>query len=411
MANGFNATNFGAALKRRYSKDFVETMVYQGKPLFALMKKMEDMGGESFSQPVLFEDPTSRSATFSTAQTQSTSAYSRAKVFAVTRVEDFGVVTVKGQHIKASKGHENAFFDFVTTAIDGIMRATARSAAIGLYRKGWGAIGQVSSPTASTTLTLTNRQDIVNFAVGMKVQYSASEDSAALLDSGEEQTVVSVDRNAGTMVMSAVVTGIASIADGAYIFASGDREDSATPTRLKIAGLEDWCPQTAPTSTSFFGVDRTTDTRLGGCRYDGSGVPIEEALIEGGIRCQAEGGQPDHVFMNPTKFGDLVKSLGSKVQFVDLKAGTAGIGFRALELHTSIGTLKIVPDRDCPVNRAFMLQMDTWMLGSLGSVPQILNHDGLESLRQASDDGIEIRVGYYGNAIGKAPGWNCNIKL
>lgn len=411
MASGFDMTSYASALKKRYARDFVESMAYKDKPLLALMKKNEEFGGEKWVQPVMYEDVQSRSASFVQAQTLSATEESKIKAFEVTRVKDYGVITIDGELIEASKGHEDAFWRTTTQKIDSIMRATSLSAAISLYRTGFGAIGRISGAAgASTTLTLTDPQDIVNFAEGQVLVGSATEGGGVLLNSGASVTVATVNRNAGTMTVSANVNTVW-VSDGDYIFVKGDREDAASPTRKKIAGLEDWCPQTAPSSTAFFGVNRTADTRLGGCRWDGTSPlqTIEEALIDGAILVQREGGSPDHCFMNPKKFGDLIKSLGSKVSYVDLTVGK--IGFRALELFTPAGTIKVVPDRFCPVNRAFLLQMDTWFLGSLGMLPRILKHDGLESLRQASDDGIEIRVGYYGNLVCKAPGWNCNIKI
>lgn len=408
MAIGFSITNFTKALKERYSDDFIDSMAYRDKPLLALVKKFEDFGGKDWVQPVLYSDPVSANSQFATAQTLAATEYSRIAQFVVTRVKDYGVIRIDGELIEASKKDEDAFFRTTTQKLDGIMNEVSRRAAVALYRKGFGAIGQASSPGASTTLTLTNAQDIVNFAVGQVLVFSSAEGTAVLR--AGTLTVSGVNRSAGTLTCTAnVSTGITSPSDGDYIFISGDREDSATPTRRMIAGLEDWCPNTAPASTAFFGLDRTTDTRLGGCRLDGTSMPLEEALVEGAMLLTREGGVPDYVLMNPSRYGDLVKALGTKVNYVDVKTGT--VGFRALELFTPAGTVKILPDRFCPVNRAFMLQLDTWMLGSLGKVPRILNHDGLESLRISDDDGIEIRVGYYGNLICKAPGWNCNIKV
>ncbi len=413
MASGFDLTSFANALKSRYAKSFVESMAYKDKPLMAMLTKNEDFGGDKWVQPVMYEDVQSRSALFSQAQTLSTTEESKVAKFEVTRVKDYGVITIDGELIEASKGDQDAFFRGVTTKIDSIMRATSLSAAISTYRKGWGSIGTVSAPGASTTLTLVNKQDAVNFAEGQQIQFAASEDADAFRDSAEALTVTGVNRTAGTLAVSANVTTIASIATGDHIFVKGDRQDSSTPTRRKIAGLEDWCPQTAPTSTTFFGVNRTTDTRLGGCRLDATSpvLNLEEALIEGSILVQREGGVPDVAFMNPQKVGDLTKLLGSKVagNMEDLKVGS--LGFRALNVQTPAGTIKVIGDRFCPVDQVFMLQMDTWFMGSLGPMPRILKHDGNESLRQASDDGIEIRVGYYANLVCKAPGWNCNIKV
>jgi hypothetical protein len=411
MSSGFDTTTFANALKIRYSPDYVESMAYKDAPFFAMLKKNEDFGGLQWDQPILYEDVQARSASFSQAQTLSTSLAASIKKFSVTRVSDYGIATVGGELILASKNDQSTFWRSVTTQIDSIMRATTISAKISLYRKGWGAIGTVSSPTASTTLTLTNPTDVVNFAKDQVIVFSSSESAAVLRASGASLTVNGVNRSAGTLTVSANVTTITSIADGDSIFIKGDREDSATPTRRKIAGLEDWCPQTAPTSTTFFGVDRTVDTRLGGCRLDSTSpvLNLEEALIDGATLVNREGGNPDYAFMNPKKVGDLIKLLGSKVQYVDVNVGK--IGFRALEVHLPTGTIKVIGDRFCPVDRAFLLQMDTWFLGSLGGLPRILDHDGRQSVRQSSDDGIEIRVGYYGNLVCKAPGWNCNIKI
>lgn len=408
MASGFDMTSFAAALKLRYATDFVESMAYKDKPLLALLKKNTSMGGEKWVQPVMYEDVQSRSALFSQAQTLSTSEESKVTKFEVTRVKDYGVITIDGELIEASKNDQDAFWKGVTSKIDSIMRATSQSAAISLYRKGYGAIGQVASVGASTTLTLLNAQDVVNFAIGQVLVGADNEDSGTLLNAGASVTVTAVNRTAGTLTVSGNTNTVWDSAND-FIFVKGDRESAATPTRRKIAGLEDWCPFTAPSSTAFFGVDRTADTRLGGCRLDGTTMGIEEALIEGGILVTREGGSPDVAFMNPKKYGDLIKSLGSKVNYVDVTTGK--IGFKAIQLHTPTGTIDVVADRFCPVDRCFLLQKDTWFLGSLGQVPRILNHDGLESLRQSSDDGIEIRVGYYANLVCKAPGWNINIKI
>jgi hypothetical protein len=116
------------------------------------------------------------------------------------------------------------------------------------------------------------------------------------------------------------------------------------------------------------------------------------------------------VFISYSKFSDLVNSLGSKVQFIDVK--TAGVGFQGLKLYGPAGELKVIPDRNCPSNRAFILQLDTWKLISLGPVPQILDYDGSGMwVRQASDDGVEIRAGAYLNLACSNPYANVNVQL
>jgi hypothetical protein len=410
-------TSFAAALKSHYTKDRVQNMVYKNNPLLGMLPKMEDMGGDYFVQPVVYGNPQSRSATFTTAQTNAASMSSSQIRFLVTRVKDYGVVTIDGETIEASKGNAHAFFEAKTHEIDGIMNQTSRSLATALYRDGWGWVGRISDTIgAATTITLGTSTGgltpdaVANFEKGMKVVFSASAAGDTLRDSGATLTVSAVNRSAGTLTMSANLNTISGLAQNDYIFLEGDRQNSATPTRLKVAGLEAWCPESAPTSTAFFGVDRSVDSRLGGTRFDGSAMPIEEALIEGAILLGREGGTPDCCMMNHKNFGNLLKSLGTKVQYTEV-GSKAGISWKAIELHTPAGTVKVVPDQNCPNDVAWMLQLNTWKLGSLGGVPRILNYDGLEALRQSTADGVEVRVGYYANLICNAPGWNGRIKL
>jgi hypothetical protein len=179
-----------------------------------------------------------------------------------------------------------------------------------------------------------------------------------------------------------------------------------------VSGLAAWLPATAPTSgDNFFSVDRSKDvTRLAGIRFDGSALPIEEALVAAASRVAREGGKPDHAMLNYSKYSDLEKALGSKVQYVDLKA-TAEVGFRGMLINGPRGPIKVVPDQNCPANRCYMLQMDVWKLYSLGKAPKILDADGLKMLRETGADAVEVRVGYYAQIGCRAPGWNATIAL
>jgi hypothetical protein len=150
-------------------------------------------------------------------------------------------------------------------------------------------------------------------------------------------TVVAVNRDSGVVTMSGNLSaGIATIAQNDFVFAKGDYD-------AKVKGLQAWLPPTAPTSgDNFFSVDRSADvTRLAGIRFDGSAMPIEEALISAASRVAREGGKPTHCFMNYSDYADLEKALGSKVQYIDLKA-TADVGFRGILINGPRGPIKVM---------------------------------------------------------------------
>jgi hypothetical protein len=402
-------TTFAAGLKTVYTRQRIETMTYRNNPFLAMVRKMENMTGDGYKVPVVYGAPQSRSATFSTAQTLSSSKSIGIKAFTVTRVRDYGVVQIDHETMLASKDNPGAFMQARVAEIDGAINAVTQSLATACYRSGQGAIGQVNATAASTTLTLKNAEDIVNFEPGMVLDIGATETAAVRTAQTSPAPIVNaVNRSAGTITLNQTQTAAwSAIAADDYIFVKGDHSDSGTIT--KVAGMEAWCPASAPASTAFYGVDRTTDSRLGGLRLDGSSYTVEEALVKASVTAAKEGATPDHVFISYAKFADLVNSLGAKAMYADLKVGE--IGFQALRLYAPGGELKIVPDRNCPSNRAFVTQLDTWELGSIGQAVGILNYEGLEGARVYNADSLEVRVGFYGNLICRAPGWTVNVQL
>lgn len=396
-------TSFAAALKQHYTSDRVENMVYRDNPLLALMPKYEQFGGENLKLPIKYGIPQGRSATFATAQANKTNT--QFKAFLLTRSKDYSLASIDNETIEASKGNANAFMEAATTEIDGAIESVTRALAIDLYGSGSGSRGQVSANATGTSLTLKSIEDVTNFEVGMEIQVSTA-DGGGALKSGNV-TVVGVDRDSGVLTVDslAAIDGGSGVAADDYIFQQGDYD-------LKIKGLRAWLPSSAPTGgDSFFGVDRSADaTRLGGIRYDGSAQPIEEALIDAASRVAREGGRPDYCMMSYSKFSELEKALGSKVQYVDAHVN-AEIGFRGIMIHGPRGPIRCVPDQNCPADRAFMLSLTHWKLYSLGKCPKILDSDGLKMLRESSADAVEVRVGYYAQVGCRAPGFNANILL
>lgn len=403
-------TSFDAALKEHYTDDRVQDMVYKDNPLMALLPKMENFGGRNLPIPLIYGNPQGRSATFSNAQTRGQVTNSLIDAFVLTRVKDYSIATIDNETLEASKGDANAFMEAATTEIDGAINSLTRSLAVAEYRDGSGQIGQLLAEPSETsgtfTVTLKNINEITNFEVGMMIQaYAALTGGSAKTSDGSDANwvIAGINRSTGTITFTGTYNSSGTLAANDYLFVEGDRG-------LKMSGLEAWVPASAPGATLFFGVDRTVDvTRLGGQRYDATNVPLEEALIEGASRVAREGGKIDHFFMDYSKFAALEKSLGSKVQYIDLKV-TAEIGFRGIVINGPRGPIKCIPDQNCPSDRCFGLQLDMWKLYSLGKAVRVIDTDGLQMLRQASADGVEVRYGFYGNMGCRAPGYNINIQ-
>lgn len=401
-------SSFDAALKQHYTNDVVQMMVYKDNPFLALVAKYEDFGGRNLPIPLIYGNPQNRSATFATAQAGTST--SKLEDFVLTRVKDYSIATIDNETLEASKGNANAFMEAATVEIDGCINALTRSLAVSLFRDSSGYIGQVNAEPSETSGTfviqLKSAEDVTNFELGqVLVIYSAKSGGSQRNSDGSDVDfpIVNINRATGALTVTGTYSSSGTIAADDYLFVNGDRG-------LKVSGLEGWIPASAPSSTAFFGVDRSVDTRLGGLRLDGSALPIEEALINGASLCAREGGKIDHFFMSYAKYAELEKALGSKVQYVDLKVNPE-IGFRGIMVNGPRGPIKCIPDQNCPAGSIFGLQLNTWKLYSLGKAVRVIDTDGLQMLRQSSADGVEVRYGFYGNLGNSAPGYNINISV
>lgn len=406
---GSNLTTFDAMMKDYYTDDRVENTIYPDNPFFALLPKSDRFPGRKLPIPIVFANGQGRSASFPLAQSQSLTQVSQVESFDLTRVKDYGVVAIDTETIEASEGDEGAFLEAKVVEVDGTINALTRSLCISLFRKGWGKLGVVGSTTGST-ITLDPISDAHNFEVGQTLVFSSSEDGATLRDSGDTLIVAGVNRNTGVVTTTAATSGVSGMVAGDTIFTLGDRQDSATPTRLKVAGLEDWAPASAPASTSYFGVDRTVDSRLYGVSYNGASDDISDALINGIALSAALGYKQDYCFVSFQKYADLEKELQDQVRYVDLK-GPGEIGFRGIVLNGPRGPVKVLADQNCPSNKAFAVQMAHLKLHTIGKPIRALAGDGLQMLRQATSDGVEIRYGFKGNLGCAAPASIVNIQL
>ena len=423
-----NMGSFDAALKVHYTDLRVKNLVYKNNPFLAAIPKYEAFGGRNLPIPVQFGVPEGRSANFSNALgLQTAGNYTE---FVLTRVRNYGIASIGNEVLEASVGDANAFMQAASSEIDGILRAVTQDLAGSMYGSGFGNRGTVGAftPIAGTefTITLAEPADVVRFEVGMALTSNAPGGGVGVVNG--LGAIVAINRDTGVLTIDQAAPGFAFPtppgigilpAVGDWIFQWGDDENgggAGINPRSKISGLGAWLPDVAPVGgpgTAFFGVQREIDpTRLAGVRYNGSGMTIEEALISASALLFREGGRPDICFVNPVTYADLIKSLGSKVVYDLMRSSdVADVFFEAVRVHTPSGAVSVVADPNCPVSRAYLMQMDTWKLYSLGMAPKILMTDGMRILRNADSDSVQVRTGFYAQMGCSAPGWNCNITL
>lgn len=399
------------AMKQYYNDAMYEELVYKANPLLALIPKDEKFVGINMPIPLKISDGGGVSADFAIAQSQASAGSPAFRAFLLTRVVIHSVAAVDGTAVEAAVESAGAFIDALTASSDSVYNNLARTVALQLYRSGFGDLGQVSAEpgvAASVVIILKNKLDATNFGVGQSVQlFAALTGGSAKTREGATSVLVveAVDASAGTITLAGAYDASGDIAANDYLFLQGTRGSTSA-----ISGLAGWIPTAAPTSALWFGVDRTVDaTKLGGVRHDGSGQSIEEALIDGAHELGRVGGMPDFAFVSFKQYAKLVKTLTSKEQYVDVKVGA--IGFRALEIIGSRGSLKVIADMNLTADVAYLITMKSWKLVTVGKAIGPVEQDGMLWLRQPNADGLECRFAFRGNLACNAPGHNAVVQL
>jgi len=425
MATYATASNQVAALKELYTgDDYMKDLVYKKNPFLALVPKDESpsgFAGKYIPVPLIFGTPQGRSATFSTAQSNQTAP--QLASFFVYRVSNYQIASITNELLEATKDNAGAFIDESKLVMDTAFRNISNDLAADLYRSGTGSRGQIGAITlsganTSVSITLASRSDVNQMEVGMVLVACATDGGAP---SSDTVTLTNVNRNSGIIQGTSSVNPSNTLsgnwAINSYLVVQGDVPSSGasgTGSFLKVSGLAAWGPKTAPSSSLFWNVDRSQDSRMYFVIAQNTALEsIEEALIDAACQVAEIGGMPDMCFMNFTSYAALEKSLGAKVQYVDVKHEEADIAFAGIRVHAPYGPITVIPDRNCPSQTAYLLQMDTLKFRSLGKAPHILTYglEGLEGLRVGNADALEIRIGYYGNLICNAPCWNAVVSL
>lgn len=406
--SALDTTSASAILKEYYSKQRVTQLTYKDAPLYAMLSKTKDFEGSSYPLPMRVTNPQGASATFSNAQAQKRP--SNYKKFSLTRVKDYSLASIETEAVLASASNPGAFLQLATAEIDGAFDTMRNRLGWALYGDGSGAMGTVGTAGYSSTnpavVTLSQVEDIVKFEVNQTIEIRSGASVRNLATATTSAIVTAVDRDLGTFTLGAVDNS-----GNTDTVVAGDTINVVGDYNAKLSGLAAWIPSSTPSATPFFGVDRTQDsTRLAGVRVASTGKPIDEALIDAARRLGREGiGHPDTVMMGFSRYASLEKLLGSKVRYNEVEI--AGIAFRAIEISGPSGTIKVFADRDCPENKAYMLEMSSWSLYSLKEPVQLLDQDGNRMLRESTADAMEVRIGGYFNLGCTAPGANAVLNF
>jgi len=415
MATPLTPTDIGGLLQRAYAGDPNVQALFSKFPLWEMISKVGNSGGESFNMTCLYQaavrvgsDPASIYGLIQRAP---------AAQFQLTPKRQYGYSSIDGMAmVQAGTGMEKkalaSFINVCHAENVAVTKTMAKLHALYLTRGGTGTLGNIDPTTTIGTaiLILSRASDQYNFEEGQTLQLSATDGGVARAGS---LIINSVPGN-GTLVMSGNITaGVAAAAVNDFIVLIGEGQTQTFP------GLKSWCPFSSAKGT-FGGVDRTVAPRkLAGFYVDASveGLTIDAAISAGLNRFKANEGEASHGYLNPLDFEALAQTGATNV-VVD-QGGEREFGFKALSVVSDGSKVRMYEDSTVVQGECWLLKLDQLEMRFVGKAEiAIDDRDGL-TLRKVGTNGADswemtFSTYPYGLCIknGMAPGRViCGVKL
>jgi hypothetical protein len=407
-------TTYDFAIKRRYTPQMIEKLMFSDRPWLAKVGKNTSFGGDTLTVPIIHVAPQGVAAQ-SLAIAQSNATNLVGKKFLVSIADYFGSVSIGSKVMLASRDNLGAFLTNKTQETDALYEQMSDQIDTHCWGAGGGAIGQIATAgITGNVITLAIPSQIFAFEEGMTLAFSTGDGTGGADAQRVGQCVVaSVQREAGTVtvVNIASATGVAA-AD--FIFRYGDFVGNTTTNQIK--GIQAYIPSTGVAVPNLFGMVRTSDpTRLAGCRVaaaDLIGRNKEEkikllgAYMTGRYKMKA----PTDGWMHPEDWQDLEILLQSRgIRALEDKSST--FGFRTLEVTMGGASVQIYPNRSTPKGSAFFTRTQNWTLWSMTDLIHTLNGDGLQMLRYATTNDYELRLESFPQLVTNAPGYNGRVPV
>jgi hypothetical protein len=364
----------GTFLRQRYESEKVKKGYFSQRRLLADVPKDTSLSGAAFQIDVKFAPMSTRAMNVPDAL--AIGGPDQYAPFNIPNINfDFSVAQVSEAAFAAASDDAGSMIKLKAQTLDGAYDTAYESVAVQLWGNGGVLRGVLANTNFNTPVaTLTNVGDAVNFMTGGGFQASAASDDGTggggALNGGAIGYVVGVDYQGGTVTFNANLSTIwgASLAQNSGFFMSTDYGKG-------FVGLGGWNPYTAPSATTFFGVNRTQNlVGLSGWRVTGNGGPYEDSTMDLVARMCSIGALDDdtrRMYVNPIDWGQWSKTQNSKVIYDRGKVAsfsTPDLMFEALMFMTPNGAMPILSDVQCPQGYGRIVQLSKMKLMSCGEI-------------------------------------------
>lgn len=388
-ASVMTAAGLTAYYKKRFGPYETANIVKFEKPFFGSVPHVDDLDGEETLIPFHLDTPQGQSASLQTALANVTTSV--AKRWVVTPASYYGGLTIDAKSMAASRKDVAAWIRLRENEYQGKMEALGQEFERQCWSNGSGSIGVLGAdPGATTAWQLSRPEDAINLHIGFKfIVYADSSGIPGAARGATVYTVTNFNEDDGTFTTD-VAAADAAIVAGDHVVRQGN-------VNVLAKGVPAWIPTAAPTSATFFGLDRTLlpQQKVAGWRGTWKGT-IEETVKALDARIRRANQRGKVLWLSYSNFNRLDLELGARA-IRDAEKGSSSFGSATLKMTTPGGGVTVKTGPYCPETHFWLLDMSTWKIHTLLSVPHLVQDDGLGAMRigggdaSQAQDGIEIR--------------------
>lgn len=398
-----------AALQKMYKTVYMgRDLANQAKrktPAYDAVNKMDDFDGAQLVFPFNFGVPTSVATTLPVAQAGANSSSFDNWVMS-TRKTLYGVLTIDAQSMRAARKDIGSFLRLrqkETNELMAYMKMILGGHAF--WGDGAGNIAQVTAVTGSNPVTsfTVSQFDIVKIHLKQVLVFNATRTGSAGTIKASTWRVDALNRTTGVITVTRLTGSGAGVDPAANDFVYLNGTYDAFPLGID-AFIPASDPGTGGVPASLLGMTRTDDpTMKAGWRVTWQGS-IEETIK---FLCALMGQYVDQensvCWISRYNWFRLEQELTAQNRKVIDARATQVFGSPALLIITPEGNIPVVADPYLGNDRGYLLEMSQIEVHHLDGLIHVADDDGLGALRQAADDGIEIRFRSWGENIVQRP--------
>lgn len=397
MAAALNATTVAGILKRYFANKTVQNSIAakQGA-IWKGMPKKSDGGGDFCTFTQVLKDVFTVSQDFTIAQgLASNSTVSPGLKFNMPWQEINAPIRVSAKAKALTRTNVTAFLNAVAFAAASAMRMAHHMLSVRALASGWGELAaQPIVYSSGSGFTVINGA-VNHFVEGMPL-VAADSLHGDTLRSSTAANVDAVDYDTGVVDTDvANLTGTLGWTNGDWVFLAGDRQNSATPSRVCAVGLRTWLPEVRPVTdagiSTVEGTLRTGNSRAFGNFVDGSTMDDIDAIEKLVAACVIIGNASKLTFYcSHKRWVAMAAVLGSDRRFTSSDKGEGG--FLRLSVSAVEHEVQIKVDRNCEDDVGYALEEGSFANIGAGETPHVQMEGDGQWVRVSDDNSSELRI-------------------